>query len=60
MKFRQLELYQDDSDPAPDSVPCPAATRDNNIFTIEPLGDAVAATAGHRGTFCSMGCFTDV
>jgi len=52
-----VDYTQDDSDPAPDSV-MPGRDADNNIFTIEPLGDAVCSTAT-PSNFLGMGCFTD-
>ncbi len=50
-----VDYTQDDSDPVPDSVQ-PGQDADNNLFTIEPLGDAVCSSAT-PANFLGIGCF---
>jgi iron complex outermembrane receptor protein len=52
-----LDYTKDSSDPVPDSA-APGKDADNNIFTIEPLGDTVCSAATPIN-FLSIGCFTD-
>lgn len=52
-----IDYTKDDSDPLPDSVQ-PGQDADNNIFTVEPLGDAVC-NAATPANFLGIGCFLD-
>lgn len=52
-----VDYTKDDSDPLPDSA-APGNDADNNLFTIEPVGDAVCSSATPFN-FVGLGCFTD-
>ncbi len=52
-----VDSTQDDSDPVPDSA-APGNDADNDLFTIEPLGDTVCSSFV-PAIFLPIGCFSD-
>jgi len=52
-----VDSTQDDSDPVPDSAAA-GNDGDNNVFTIEPIGDTVCSSFV-PAAFLPIGCFSD-